>query len=258
MHDCAITCWGIKNTYDSARPITALRRMAWNGQSTEPLGTKYDTAGIPLIPGLVELITFDSTRPGERHSHLAGHVGEIAFKAWRNFIPDPRNFSGVGWILGIEWFPYQLQSFVSPPFAGYTSGHSTYSRAAASILTIITGDMFFPGGMGEFVAPKDSYLIFEKGPSTEVRLQWATYFDAADESGISRVFGGIHPPIDDIPGRIVGSKIGPLAVQKASTLFPPEKLGTVEVVTISLISVEVFALGLLIAFLLWRRRSPST
>jgi phytoene dehydrogenase-like protein len=39
-------------------------------------------------------------------------------------------------------------------------------------------------------------------------LQWATYYDAADEAGISRIWGGIHPPIDNVAGRRVGSEVG--------------------------------------------------
>ena len=34
-----------------------------------------------------------------------------------------------------------------------------------------------------------------------------------------RLWGGIHPPIDDIPGRIIGEEIGSLAFIKADALF---------------------------------------
>ena len=78
--------------------------------------------------------------------------------------------------------------FVTPPFAGYVSGHSTFSRAAAEVLSIITGSPYFPGGIGEFKAEKDRFLSFESGPSVDVVLQWATYKDAADECGLSRIW----------------------------------------------------------------------
>ena len=35
------------------------------------------------------------------------------------------------------------------------------------------------GGMGEFVAPADEFLVFEDGPSQDVVLQWATCRDAS-------------------------------------------------------------------------------
>ena len=46
--------------------------------------------------------------------------------------------------------------------------------------------------------------MFEEGPSVDVVLQWATYRDASDQCSLSRIWGGIHPPADDIPGRIIG------------------------------------------------------
>ena len=38
------------------------------------------------------------------------------------------------WIRAANWLPYQRDTFVTPPFAGYISGHSTFSRAAAEVL----------------------------------------------------------------------------------------------------------------------------
>jgi hypothetical protein len=97
---------------------------------------------------------------------------------------------------------------VTPPFAGYVSGHSTYSRAAAEVLTALTGDAFFPGGMSSFEIQANNFLVFEQGPSVDMTLQWATYRDASDQTSLSRLWGGIHPPADDIPGRIIGEQIG--------------------------------------------------
>ena len=50
-------------------------------------------------------------------------------------------------------------------------------------------------------------------------LQWATYYDAADEAGISRLYGGIHVPADDFAGRIMGSRIGKDAYARALEVF---------------------------------------
>ena len=111
-------------------------------------------------------------------------------------------------MLAEEWWPYQRPSFVTPPFAGYVSGHSTFSRAAAEVLTSITGSAYFPGGMGEFVAAQNEFLVFEEGPSEDIVLQWATYHDAADQCRLSRIWGGIHPLQDDLPGRLIGRTIG--------------------------------------------------
>ena len=50
-------------------------------------------------------------------------------------------------------------------------------------------------------------------------LQWATYYDAADEAGISRLWGGIHVPVDDFSGRVMGSSIGVEAYSLANLYF---------------------------------------
>ena len=100
---------------------------------------------------------------------------------------------------------------MSPNFAGYVSGHSTFSRAVAEILTALTGSPWFPQGLGEFEATSNEFLVFEDGPTVNIRLQWASYFDASDQCSLSRIWGGIHPPCDDVPGRLMGSIIGPQA-----------------------------------------------
>ena len=50
-------------------------------------------------------------------------------------------------------------------------------------------------------------------------LQWAKYEDAADQCSLSRIWGGIHPYIDDLPGRLIGIKIGEEAFNLAKTYF---------------------------------------
>ena len=70
-----------------------------------------------------------------------------------------------------------------------------------------------------FVAPQHDYLEFETGPTETLMLNWATYYDAADEAGISRLYGGIHPAADDFPARIMGSLIGKKAFAEALTYF---------------------------------------
>ena len=102
------------------------------------------------------------------------------------------------------------------------SGHSTFSRASAEVLAEITGSEYFPGGLGSWTIPKDSFE-FEAGPEKDVVLQWATYFDASDQAGISRLYGGIHVSADDLRGRILGSEIGIAAWQLAQGYFDGSK-----------------------------------
>ena len=218
MHDSAVSTWGIKGYYDYLRPVSAIRYMADKGQCTDPSRENYDPAGMELVDGEVELVEAGDPLAGNQGQH----IGKIKVRSWRgpDYINDPDNdVAGVGWILAEEWWPYQRPSFVTPPFAGYVSGHSTFSRAAAEILTMFTGDEYFPGGIGTFEVKQNEFLVFEDGPSQDFTLQWATYRDASDQTSLSRIWGGIHPPADDIPGRKIGIKVANDVYAKAETLF---------------------------------------
>ena len=222
VHDAAVAAWGAKRYYDSTRPISMIRYLGGKGQSSDPGGPAYDPDGLPLVPGLVEVVTRASSAPGERHAELADHVGEVAIRAWAGPPAEPGAAgSGVDWILAVDWVPYQLPTFVTPAFAGYVSGHSTFSRAAAEVLTGFTGTSSFPGGLHEWRVPAGA-LGIEDGPSEDVVLQWATYFDAADAAGISRIYMGIHVSPDDFGGRGIGSQCGKDAWSLADRYFKGE------------------------------------
>ncbi|MGH2384387.1 MAG: vanadium-dependent haloperoxidase [Candidatus Limnocylindria bacterium] len=219
VHDAAVAAWGLKGFYDSVRPISMIRYLGAHGQSSDSDAPAYDPEGLPLEPGLVEVVTEASSAPGERHEALADHIGEIAIRAWRGFPEDPETeHSGVGWIMATEWVPYQRSTFVSPAFAGYVSGHSTFSRAAAELLTSFTGSEYFPGGLHEWHLGAGE-LIHEEGPDEPITLQWATYRDAADHAGISRLFMGIHITADDVEGRRIGAICGRDAWEKGIAYF---------------------------------------
>ena len=221
LHDAATAAWTCKRIYDYGRPITMCRYMGSKGQSSEKgiAGSfeeiSYDSEGLKLESGLVEIITPESSSPGGRHEHLSSDVGSIAVYAWSGEPNDPETeVGGVGWILAMDWLPYQQDTFVTPAFASYVSGHSCFSRAGAEVLARITGSSYFPGGLYQHEVPKGS-LEFEYGPTEDLTLQWATYYDASDEAGVSRLWGGIHVVVDDLPGRVMGSKAGIRAYELA-------------------------------------------
>jgi hypothetical protein len=189
VHDAAVAAWGLKGHYDSARPISIIRYLGARNQ-------------LPTEPGLVER-----------------RRGQTFVRGWAGFPKHPATqASGVRWIRAAEWVPYQLPTFVTPAFAGYVSGHSTFSRAAAEVLTAFTGSSYFPGGLYEVPVPRGALRI-EHGPSRDLKLQWATYFDAADAAGQSRLWMGIHVPADDFAGRRVGSQCGKEAWELAQRYF---------------------------------------
>jgi len=118
---------------------------------------------------------------------------------------------------GSQWMPYQSSTFPTPPFPDYVSGHSTYSAAAARILTLWTGSDHFGSSV---TLPKGSSKI-EPGftPHEPVVLKWETFTDAADEAGMSRRYGGIHFRRADLMGRTLGLAVANKVWSKAQSLF---------------------------------------
>jgi hypothetical protein len=131
---------------------------------------------------------------------------------------------GTQTIAGEEWFPYQPSSFPTPPFAEYSSGHSTFSAAGAEILRLFTGSDRFGGSV---TIPQGSSRI-EPGrvPGRDVTLSWATFADAAAQAGISRRYGGIHFTQADLDARSAGRAVARRCWALANTYFAGTTLGT--------------------------------
>jgi Ca2+-binding RTX toxin-like protein len=166
VFDAGIATWEAKTFYDYARPIRAIREL-----------------------GELGLI-------GEFNQELDG----FAIDAWK---PG----EGTQTILATDFLTYQTPGGdASPPFAEYTSGHSSFSAAGASILELFTGSDEF----GASVSFDSGESRFEPGqtPSEAVTLQWDTFSEAADEAGISRLYGGIHFTEGDVNGRTLGEQVG--------------------------------------------------
>ena len=235
-HDAACAAWALKRYYSGARPITMIRWLCSNGQSSDPQGPSFSPYGIPLETDVTEVITLASTGVGGKHEQIwdvatnsyqpgSNFIGMIAVKSWPGEhpgnLPAPSiatNQSTVRWMLGKDWLPFQRKTFNTPAFPGYISGHSTFSRAAAEALTLLTGSPNFPGGFGHHTIQANSMQI-DLGPSQNVDLQWCTYYDAADQAGQSRRWGGIHPYEDDFDGRVIGSQAGISAFTKAEKFW---------------------------------------
>ncbi len=119
---------------------------------------------------------------------------------------------GTKLILGQNWTPYQISTSPTPPFSEHVSGHSTFSSSAAEALKLFTGSDRFPNSA---VVLAGSSVIESGVPATNITLSWPTFSAAADEAGISRLYGGIHFRNGDLEGRKLGRKIGAQAYSLA-------------------------------------------
>lgn len=97
------------------------------------------------------------------------------------------------------WMPF-LQT---PPFPEYTSGHSVISSSAATVLATLVGDSISFTDTSEL-----AYLGMKRS--------FRSVSQAADEAGISRLYGGIHFRSAIEQGKWQGRQVGGLYVQLVS------------------------------------------
>jgi len=158
-------------------------------------------------------------------------------KAWRG------PYMGTGLRQGGTWQPYQSVTFVTPPFPGYISGHSTFSAAAARVLTRTFNNNKIKGAKcyrveagSSAVEPK--ITAGQQGwvpgftdqpsvnggpgysPGRPVVLCWDSFQDQADQSGFSRLLGGIHVAKDNVDGLVLGDIIGNKVADTINALVP--------------------------------------
>ena len=121
---------------------------------------------------------------------------------------------------------------MTPAFPEYTSGHSGFSFAAATVLEAYTGsDVLFDGqsrGVRDLDGDGDLDLIgrwstdqltFETYDGEPIVLQWDTVWDAAAEAGVSRLYGGIHIQDGDLRGRLMGQQVAEAVWEQTQQLF---------------------------------------
>ena len=170
VHDAAVSAWGIKGWYDYVRPISAIRWMADRGQSSDSRRPRYNPAGLPLIDGYIELVQAgDSSRWRRLGTHRQDQVESLARTEPTSPIQIPT------WLASAGSWPRTGGRTNSPrlsprPLLATSQATRPFLAAAAEVLTLLTGDPFFPGGLGEFRAERNRFLAFEEGPSVDVVL----------------------------------------------------------------------------------------
>ncbi len=105
--------------------------------------------------------------------------------------PDPRVVSDPRW-----------KSYIpTPPFPTYVSGHSAFGASATRMLAHILGSDRIT-----FSGPSPDLVIWPT-QLTGVTRHWTSLSQAADENGLSRIYGGVHWNIDNIEALRMGREI---------------------------------------------------
>lgn len=188
--DSGIATWESKVFYDYARPVRVIRDLGELGLIGE-----------------------------EGEDELTGETGFV-IEAFGGFDPETLEGLGTRTVLAENFDTFQRPfADTSPPFAEYTSGHSGFSAAGAEVLRLFTGSDAFGG----FVTFAPGSTQFETGVPAEITtLAWPTFTDAADEAGISRLYGGIHFSDGDQNGRALGREAGAGAYELAQLFITGE------------------------------------
>jgi vanadium-dependent haloperoxidase-like protein/uncharacterized protein DUF6851 len=119
-------------------------------------------------------------------------------------------------IPGEKWSPYNPGNNLTPSFPGYFSGHSVFSRSSATVLQLFTGSDAF--GFST-VIPANFGRVEPGIPAVPTTISYATFNDAANDAGLSRLYGGIHFTDDNTNAQAVGRLIGVQAWERAQTYF---------------------------------------
>jgi hypothetical protein len=110
LNDAALATWGAKRAQLGPRPISMIRYLAFQGQSSgDRKQAHYSTDGIPLVPGLIEL------RDGKLEVLSQGH-----------------------WIEGAAWRP----PVATPASPGSVAEGSAFAYAAGRVLAALTGHSY--------------------------------------------------------------------------------------------------------------------
>ncbi len=166
---------------------------------------------------------YDSSRPWTLVRHYYGETPIVGYLG---------ACKGAGTIKGNEWYPYSPRTFLTPPFPGFPSGHSTVSAASSKMLALFTGSDEFgayarheAGQYTETGCSTAQMQAREGQPSQsvatsrEIILKMPTFSAVATMAGISRVMGGYHIQADNTAGLALGRKIAEYSWPKYQAYF---------------------------------------
>lgn len=139
---------------------------------------------------------------------------------------------GVGKIPAERWTPYSPDTFLTPPFPGYVSGHATASGAASRMLELFTGsdaygavafqragELTEPGHSAAALLAREGVPAADAPESKDNRLALPSFTATAEMAAVSRLWGGYHIRTDNEEGLILGRRIAMHSWPKVKAYF---------------------------------------
>jgi hypothetical protein len=183
LYEQAKMVYEVSKTLTPAQKLTALYWADNGGESGTPAGHWLSIAG--------QMISEKHMSAEEAAWMLAAtgtSMADAFIAAWgykfKLNVVRPRTF--IRATMDKQWEP----AIPTPPFPEFLSGHSTVSAAAARTLT---------GALG--IVPFDDSTSMQIGHTVR---HFDSFRAAADEAGMSRIFGGIHYPTANVAGQELG------------------------------------------------------
>jgi hypothetical protein len=172
----------VQRVYDVSRSLTAEQRaiaLFWaDGAGTETPPGHWNRIAIDLMRGQ----RWPATVAARTFAQLNTAQADAFIAAWdAKFVYwSERPVQAIRRTIDPSWSPL----IPTPPFPGYVSGHSTTSGAASVVLGAL-----FPAHADELA-------------------------EMASDAAISRLYGGIHCPIDNDAGMLLGRRVGRAALER--------------------------------------------
>lgn len=190
-----------KAVYDKNLTLTATEKeiAVWwadnPGDTPTPPGHSYSIANIAVKKAGVGL-----GKAAEAFARTGIAVADAFILCWKcKFIyMNERPYTMVNRMIA-KWTPF----WPAPPFPGYMSGHATQSSASAEVLTAVFGENF------AFTDNTHEGKANEVVTNTPYKVRsFSSFRAAAEESAMSRFYGGIHTKQDNEIGLQEGKKVG--------------------------------------------------
>lgn len=148
-----------------------------------------------ILSQLIKTTPFNMVTAAEAYVKLGIAMSDAFVYCWKvkytHNLLRPSQFINPN--IDAQWTPL----IPNPPFPEYSSGHSTQSGSAAKVLASIFGETY------NFTDMTHTKLSLGLAPRS-----FTSFYQMAEEAGMSRVYAGIHYPSGNVQGRLSGYAIG--------------------------------------------------